>query len=109
MMNPMAALPIRHPLVFSYESESPCRPFGLSGTPKSGYRERLVFSRTNRVFRNISSGFRERFGVSGTPHRVFRNDSGYRFGGSGFQERLGVSGTLHRGNGNNLFGVSGTP
>ena len=64
MMNPRTALPIRHLLVFSYESES--------FAELSGYQERL-----NRVIGNALF-FHGEIGLSGTFHRGFGNDSGYR-------------------------------
>jgi hypothetical protein len=89
----------------------------------SGYRERpnrvfgnalffhgqIGFSGTfHRVFGN-ESGYRERLiGFSGTirqigtPHRVFRNVSGYR------ERLIGVSGTTFSGYREHLIGFSGT-
>jgi hypothetical protein len=137
MLKRFGPSPIRHLLVFSYESEKPCQGFGLSGTPESGYRERLVFPRPNRVFRNNRSGFRERSGGIANAKSGFQEQSigfsgtirGYRecligFSGtipvsgaphrvirnvSGYRERLiGVSGTTFSGYREHLIGVSGT-
>jgi hypothetical protein len=92
-------------------------------TEVSGYQER-----PNRVIGNALF-FHGQIGVSGTFHRVFGNDSGYRerligFSGtiraigtadrvyrnvSGYRERLiGVSGTSFSGYRERLIGVSGT-